>query len=170
VASPPPRLLTRPPLAPQLCRPVKRPHLMRHTGQLHHSGGDVISFNVAADCPAGLPDEYDASMLIPTATDINPSQASFGASAIKAESNARLPPLRVASDIGTRSSALTCRCRKKVVSWDCCRMWHVPRFVVNGSLDWTALTEGRASERAPAVGQPQGVLGNTGTGTARRMS
>jgi HK97 family phage major capsid protein len=135
------------------------------------AGGDVVSVPTWQQIvPLGLPDLalYDASLLIPTATDIKvPSQASFGASAIKAESNGTIATFG-GTDPSLGQTLLSAYMvgAARVVSWELLQdVGMFQEFVVNDLLIGQRLTEGNLLANGTGVGQPQGILGNTGTGT-----
>jgi HK97 family phage major capsid protein len=135
------------------------------------AGGDLINVPTwQSIVPLGAPDLgiYDASMLIPTATDIKiPSQASFGASAIKAESNGTIATFGGTDPtLGQTLLSAYMVGAARVVSWEL--LQDVPmfqQFVVEDLLTGQRLTEGALLATGTGVGQPQGVFGNTGTGT-----
>jgi HK97 family phage major capsid protein len=135
------------------------------------AGGDIISVPTWQQVvPLGVPDLalYDASLLIPTATDIKvPSQASFGASAIKAESNGTVNVFG-GSDPTLGQTLLSAFMvgAARVVSWELLQDAEMfQSFVVNDLLIGQRLTEGALLATGTGSGQPQGVLGNTGNGT-----
>lgn len=135
------------------------------------AGGDAVSVPTWEQItPLGAPDLalYDASMLIPTATDLRvPSQASFGASAIKAESNGTIATFG-GSDPTLGQTLLSAYMvgAARVVSWELLQDVEMfQSFVVNDLLIGQRLTEGALLATGTGVGQPQGILGATGTGT-----
>ncbi|WP_158785745.1 phage major capsid protein [Granulicella sp. L46] len=135
------------------------------------AGGDVVSIPTWQQIvPLGLPDLalYDASLLIPTATDIKvPSQASFGASAIKAESNGTIATFG-GSDPTLGQTLLSAYMvgAARTVSWELLQdVGMFQEFVVNDLLIGQRITEGALLATGTGSGQPQGILGNTGLGT-----
>lgn len=135
------------------------------------AGGDAISVpTVQQVVPLALPDLgiFDASMVIPTATDIKiPQQASFGTSAIKAESNGTLatfggtdPALGQITLSAYMAGAL------RWVSWELLQDVEIfQQFVVDDLLKGQRILEGQLLATGTGSGQAQGVFGNTGTGT-----
>lgn len=135
------------------------------------AGGDLINVPTWQQIvPLGVPDLalYDASLLIPTATDIKvPSQASFGASALKAESNGTVNVFG-GSDPTLGQTLLSAYMvgAARVVSWELLQDVEMfQQFVVQDLLIGQRLTEGALLATGTGSGQPQGILGNTGTGT-----
>ncbi|HSY34435.1 MAG TPA: phage major capsid protein [Acidobacteriaceae bacterium] len=135
------------------------------------AGGDVINVPTWQQIvPLGVPDLalYDASTLIPTATDIKiPSQASFGASAIKAESNGTIATFGGTDPtLGQTLLSAFMVGAARVVSWELLQDAEMfQNFVVQDLLIGQRLTEGALLATGTGSGQPQGVLGNTGLGT-----
>jgi HK97 family phage major capsid protein len=135
------------------------------------AGGDVISVPTWQQIvPLGAPDLalYDASTLIPTATDIKiPSQASFGASALKAESNGTIATFGGTDPtLGQTLLSAFMVGAARVVSWELLQDAEMfQNFVVQDLLIGQRLTEGNLLANGTGVGQPQGILGNTGLGT-----
>jgi HK97 family phage major capsid protein len=120
--------------------------------------------------PLALPDLgiFDASTVIPTATDIKiPQQASFGTSAIKAESTGTLatfggtdPTLGQFTLTAFMAGAL------RWVSWELMQdVQTFQQFVVDDLLKGQRILEGQLLAIGNGATQPQGVFGNTGTGT-----
>jgi HK97 family phage major capsid protein len=135
------------------------------------AGGDVINVPTWQQIvPLGVPDLalYDASLLIPTATDIKvPSQASFGASAIKAESNGTVNVFG-GSDPTLGQTLLSAFMvgAARVVSWELLQdVQMFQQFVVEDLLIGQRLTEGALLASGTGSGQPQGIIGNTCNGT-----
>jgi HK97 family phage major capsid protein len=135
------------------------------------AGGDLVNVPTWQQIvPLGTPDLgiYDASMLIPTATDIKiPSQASFGASAIKAESNGTIATFGGTDPtLGQTLLSAYMVGAARVVSWELLQdVQMCQQFVVDDLLTGQRLTEGALLATGTGVGQPQGVFGATGTGT-----
>ena len=135
------------------------------------AGGYAISVpTVDQIVPLALPDMgiFDASLVIPTSTDVKiPQQASFGTSAIKAESNGTLatfggsdPTLGQVTLSAFMAGAL------RWVSWELLNDVDVfQSFVVNDLLAGQRILEGSLLASGTGSGQPLGVFGNTGTGT-----
>jgi HK97 family phage major capsid protein len=140
-------------------------------GSSDAAGGYAISVpTVQQVVPLALPDLgiFDASMVIPTATDIKiPQQASFGTSALKAESTGTIatfggtdPTLGQITLTAFMAGAL------RLVSWELMQdveMWQ--QFVVDDLLKGQRILEDQLLATGTGVNQAQGVFGNTGTGT-----
>lgn len=140
-------------------------------GSSDAAGGYAVS--VPTDqliVPLALPDLgiFDASMVIPTATDIKiPTQTAFGTSAIKAESTGTLatfggtdPTLGQFTLTAFMAGAL------RWVSWELMQdVQTFQAFVVDDLLKSQRILEGSLLASGNGGTQPLGVFGNTGTGT-----
>jgi HK97 family phage major capsid protein len=140
-------------------------------GSSNAAGGyavDVPTWQQIA--PLAMPDLgiFDASMVIPTATDIKiPQQTAFGTSALKAESTGTIatfggtdPTLGQITLTSYMAGAL------RLVSWELLQdveMWNA--FVVDDLLKGQRILEGQLLATGTGTNQAQGVFGNTGTGT-----
>jgi HK97 family phage major capsid protein len=135
------------------------------------AGGYAIS--VPTDqliVPLALPDLgiFDASMVIPTATDIKiPQQASFGTSAIKAESTGTLATFG-GTDPALGQFTLTSFMvgALRWASWELLQdVQSFQSFIVDDLLKGQRILEGSLLAEGNGTTQPQAVFGNTGTGT-----
>lgn len=135
------------------------------------AGGYAISIpTVQQIVPLAMPDlgVFDASMVIPTATDIKlPQQASFGTAALKAESTGTIatfggsdPTLGQIELTAFMAGAL------RLVSWELMQdVQAFQEFIVTDLLKGQRILEGSLLASGSGSGQPLGVFGNTGTGT-----
>jgi HK97 family phage major capsid protein len=112
---------------------------------------------------------FNASMVIPTAFDVKvPVQASFGTSAIKAESTGTVVATFGGTDptLGQITlSAFMCGAQR-TISWELTQ--DVPSFqsfVLDDLLKAQRIAEGQFLATGSGTAQAQGVFGNTGTGT-----
>jgi HK97 family phage major capsid protein len=140
-------------------------------GSSDAAGGYAISVpTVQQVVPLALPDLgiFDSAMVIPTATDIKiPQQASFGTSALKAESTGTIATFG-GTDPALGQIALTAYMAGalRLVSWELMQdveMWQ--QFVVDDLLKGQRILEDSLLATGTGTNQPQGVFGNTGTGT-----
>jgi HK97 family phage major capsid protein len=120
--------------------------------------------------PLAMPDLgiFDASMVIPTATDIKiPQAASLGTSALKAESTGTVATFGGTDPtLGqiTLSSFMVGALR--LASWEL--LQDVPafqEFIVSDLLKGQRILEGQLLATGTGSSQPLGAFGNTGTGT-----
>lgn len=111
---------------------------------------------------------FDASMVIPTANSLKvPVQASFGTSAIKAESTGTIatfggtdPTLGQVELEAYMVGAL------RLASWELLQdVSTFQSFIVNDLLKGQRILEGQMFATGNGTTQPQGIFGNTGTGT-----
>lgn len=120
--------------------------------------------------PLALPDLgiFDASLVIPTATDIKiPQQTAFGTSALKAESTGTIatfggtdPTLGQITLSAFMAGAL------RLASWELLQdVQTFQQFIVDDLLKAQRILEGSFLATGTGSGQAQGVFGNTGTGT-----
>lgn len=120
--------------------------------------------------PLALPDLgiFDASTVIPTATDVRiPQQASFGTSAIKAESTGTIASFG-GSDPSLEQTLLSAFMvgAVRVVSWELLQdVKTFEQFIVDDLLKGQRILEGSLLASGTGSSQPLGVFGNTGTGT-----
>lgn len=135
------------------------------------AGGYAISIpTVEQVIPLALPDLgiFDASMVIPTATDIKiPQQASFGTSALKSESTGTIatfggtdPTLGQIALTSFMAGAL------RLASWELLQdVRQFQQFLVDDLLKAQRILEDSLLATGTGTNQAQGVFGNTGTGT-----
>lgn len=135
------------------------------------AGGYAISVPTAAQIvPLALPDMgvFDASTVITTTTDVKiPQQASFGTSAIKAESTGTLATFG-GSDPTLGQITLTAFMAGALrwASWELLQDAEVfQQFIVDDLLKGQRILEGQLLATGTGSTQPLGVFGNTGTGT-----
>lgn len=140
-------------------------------GSSNGAGGYAISIpTVEQIVPIALPDLgiFDASMVIPTATDIKiPQQASLGESAIKAESTGTIatfggsdPTLGQIELSAFMSGAL------RMASWELLEdVQAFQQFIVDDLLKGQRILEDSLLATGTGTNQAQGVFGNTGAGT-----
>lgn len=140
-------------------------------GNSDGSGGYAISIpTVEQIVPLAMPDLgiFDASLVIPTATDIKiPQQSSFGTSALKAESTGTIATFG-GSDPALQQTGLSAFLvgALRLVSWELMQdvaVWQ--QFIVDDLLKGQRILEGSLLASGTGSSQPQGVFGNTGTGT-----
>lgn len=111
---------------------------------------------------------YDASMVIPTANNLKvPVQASFGTSAIKAESTGTVAtfggtdPALGQVELGAYMIGAL-----RLASWELLQdVSTFQSFIVNDLLKGQRILEGQLFATGNGTTQPQGLFGNTGTGT-----
>ncbi len=140
-------------------------------GSSDAAGGYAISVPTLQQVvPLALPDLgiFDASMVIPTATDIKiPQQASFGTSALKSESTGTIatfggtdPTLGQIELSAYMAGAL------RLASWELLQDVEMfQSFIVDDLLKGQRILEDSLLATGTGVNQAQGVFGNTGTGT-----
>ncbi|MGO9937184.1 MAG: phage major capsid protein [Terracidiphilus sp.] len=140
-------------------------------GSSDAAGGYAISVpTIEQIVPLALPDlgVFDASMVIPTATDIKiPQQASFGASALKSESTGTIatfggtdPTLGQVTLSAFTAGAL------RLASWELLQdVQAFQQFVVDDLLKGQRILEGSLLATGSGTNEALGVFGNTGTGT-----
>lgn len=140
-------------------------------GGSNGAGGYAVSVpTVQQVVPLALPDLgiFDASMVIPTATAIKiPQQVSFGTSAIKSESTGTLATFGGTDPaLGQIELDAWMAGGLRWVSWELLQdveMWQ--QFVVDDLLKGQRILEDSLFATGGGVNAPQGVFGNTGTGT-----
>lgn len=135
------------------------------------AGGYAVSIpTVQQIVPLALPDLgiFDASLVIPTATDIKiPQQASFGESALKAESTGTIatfggtdPTLGQIELSAYTAGAL------RLASWELLQdVQAFQQFIIDDLLKGQRILEDQLLATGTGTNQAQGVFGNTGTGT-----
>lgn len=135
------------------------------------AGGYAVSIpTVQQIVPLGMPDLgiFDASLVIPTATDIKiPQQASFGTSEIKTESSGTTatfggtdPTLNQIELRAFMAGAL------RMASWELLQdVSAFQQFIVDDLLKGQRILEGSLLATGTGTNQAEGVFGNTGTGT-----
>jgi HK97 family phage major capsid protein len=142
-----------------------------YEGSSNGAGGYAVS--VPTDpyiVPLALPDLgiFNASTVIPTASDLKvPIQASFGTSALKSESTGTIATFG-GTDPTLAQIALTSYMigALRLVSWELLQdVQQFNTFVVDDLLKGQRILEGQLLASGTGSGQPQGVFGNTGTGT-----
>jgi HK97 family phage major capsid protein len=140
-------------------------------GNSNAAGGYTVS--IPTDhliVPLAMPDLgiFDASMVIPTATDIKiPQQSSFGTSALKAESTGTIatfggtdPAFGQITLSAFMSGAL------RLCSWELLQdVEAFQAFIVDDLIKGQRILEDQLLASGTGVNQAQGVFGNTGTGT-----
>ena len=142
------------------------------------AGGYAISIpTVEQIVPLALPDLgiFDASMVIPTATDIKiPQQASFGTSAIKAESTGTLATFGGTDPtLGQITLSAFMVGGLRWVSFELMQdVQTFQQFVVDDLLKGQRILEDSLLATGTGTNQPLGVFGNTanGTGTAYELT
>ncbi len=135
------------------------------------AGGDAITVpTIQQVVPLAVPDLgiYDASMVVPTANDVKiPQQTAFGTSAIKAESTGTIATFGGTDPtLGQITLSAFMVGALRLVSWELLQdveMWQ--QFVVDDLLKGQRILEGSLLATGGGTNQPQGVFGNTGTGT-----
>lgn len=140
-------------------------------GSSDAAGGYAISVpTIEQIVPLALPDLgiFDASMVIPTATDIKiPQQASLGTSTLKAESTGTIatfggsdPTLGQITLTAYMAGAL------RTASFELLQdVQAFMQFIVDDLLKGQRILEDSLLATGTGSGEPQGVFGNTGTGT-----
>jgi HK97 family phage major capsid protein len=140
-------------------------------GGSNGAGGYAINVpTVQTIIPLAMPDLgiFDASMVIPTATNVRiPQQASFGASAQKAESTGTIatfggtdPTLGQIELSAFMAGAL------RMASFELLQDVEMfQQFLVDDLIKGQRILEGSLLATGNGTTQPQGVFGNTGTGT-----
>jgi HK97 family phage major capsid protein len=140
-------------------------------GSSGSAGGDAISIpTVQQIVPLALPDLgiFDAATVIATSTDVKiPQQASFGTSALKAESTGTIatfggndPTLGQIELTAFMAGAL------RMASFELLQDVEMfQQFLVDDLLKGQRILEGSLLASGNGTTQPQGVFGNTGTGT-----
>ena len=135
------------------------------------AGGYAVSIpTVEQIVPLALPDLgiFDAAMVIPTSTDLKvPQQASFGASALKAESTGTIatfggtdPTLGQITLSAFMAGAL------RLASWELLQdVQAFQQFIVDDLLKGQRILEDQLLATGTGVNQAQGIFGNTGNGT-----
>jgi len=140
-------------------------------GSSDAAGGYAISVpTVPQIVPLALPDLgiFDASLVIPTATDIKiPQAASFGTSALKSESTGTLATFGGSDPtLGQITLSAFMAGAVRWASWEL--LQDVPtfqQFIVDDLLKGQRVLEGSLLATGTGSGQAQGVFGNTGNGT-----
>jgi HK97 family phage major capsid protein len=142
-----------------------------YEGSSNGAGGYAVSVPTDPQIvPLALPDLgiFNASTVIPTATDLKvPQQASFGTSALKSESTGTIATFG-GSDPTLSQIALTSYMigALRLVSWELIQdVQQFQQFVVDDLLKSQRILEDSLLATGTGSGQPQGVFGNTGTGT-----
>jgi HK97 family phage major capsid protein len=134
-------------------------------------GGYAVSLpTVPQIVPLAMPDLgiFDASMVIPTATNVLiPQQVSFGTSVTKAESGASIATFGGTDPtVGQIELQAYMVGALRLASWELLQdveMWQ--QFIIDDLLKGQRILESQYLASGTGIGQPQGVFGNTGTGT-----
>lgn len=130
---------------------------------------DIVTSNLIVQL--ALPDMgvYNASTVIPTATDLKvPQQLTFGTSAIKQESATGSIATFGGTDPSLEQTTLTSYMigAARYASWEL--LQDVPAFqsfITEDLCNGQRIEEGAFLATGTGTGQPQGVFGNTGVGT-----
>ena len=140
-------------------------------GSSDAAGGYAVSIpTVEQIVPLALPDLgiFDASMVIPTATDIKiPQQASFGTSALKSESTGTIATFGGSDPtLGQIELSAFTAGALRLASWELLQdVQAFQQFIVDDLLKGQRILEDQLLATGTGVNQPQGVFGNTGNGT-----
>lgn len=140
-------------------------------GSSDAAGGYAVSIpTVQQIVPLALPDLgiFDASMVIPTANDIKiPAQASFGTSALKAESTGTIATFGGTDPtLGQVDLSAFMVGAARVASWELLQdVQMFQQFLVDDLLKGQRILEGQLLATGTGASQPEGVFGNTGDGT-----
>lgn len=135
------------------------------------AGGDAINVPTWQQVvPLALPDLgiFDASLVIPTATDIKvPQQASFGTSALKSESTGTIATFGGTDPtLGQILLSAFMAGAVRIASWELLQdVGMFQQFLVDDLLKGQRILEDSLLATGTGTGQAQGVFGNTGTGT-----
>jgi len=135
------------------------------------AGGDVINVPTWQQVvPLALPDLgiFDASMVIPTATDIKiPQQTAFGTSAIKSESTGTIATFGGDDPtLGQITLQAFMAGAARLASWELLQdVGMFQQFLVDDLLKGQRILEDSLLATGTGNGQAQGIFGNTGTGT-----
>jgi HK97 family phage major capsid protein len=135
------------------------------------AGGYAISVpTVDQIVPLAMPDLgiFDASTVIPTATDLKiPQAASFGTSALKSESTGTIATFGGADPtLGQIALTAFMAGALRLSSWELLEdVKAFQQFIVDDLIKGQRILEGSLLATGTGSGQPQGVFGNTGTGT-----
>ena len=140
-------------------------------GSSDAAGGYAVS--VPTDqriVPLALPDLgiFDSAFVLPTSTDIKiPQQASFGTSALKAESTGTIASFGGADPtLGQITLTAFMAGAVRWVSWELMQdVQAFQQFVVEDLLKGQRILEDQLLATGSGTNQPLGVFGNTGTGT-----
>ena len=135
------------------------------------AGGYAVSVpTVQQVVPLALPDSglYDSAMVIPTTSAVKiPVQASFGTSAIKAESTGTIATFGGSDPtLGQIELDAYMVGAVRIASWELLQdvaMWQ--EFIVDDLLKAQRILEDQLLATGTGTNQPTGVFGNTGTGT-----
>lgn len=140
-------------------------------GSSDAAGGYAISVpTIEQVVPLALPDLgiFDASMVIPTATDIKiPQQASFGQSALKSESTGTIATFGGADPtLGQITLSAFTAGALRLASWELLQdVRAFQEFIVDDLLKGQRILEDSLLATGTGSNQALGVFGNTGTGT-----
>lgn len=135
------------------------------------AGGYAVSIPTSdLIVPLALPDLgiFDASMIVPTETDIKiPQQASFGTSALKAESTGTIATFG-GTDPTLEQTTLSAFMvgAARIASWELLQdVKSFQQFVVEDLIRGQRILEGQLLATGTGSSQPLGIFGNSGTGT-----
>jgi HK97 family phage major capsid protein len=140
-------------------------------GSSNGAGGYAVSIpTIQQIVPLALPDLgiFDASLVLPTATDVKiPQQTSFGTSALKAESSGTIATFGGSDPtLGQIELSAFTAGALRLASWELLQDVDMfQQFIVDDLLKSQRLLEGQLLASGTGTNQPQGVFGNTGTGT-----
>jgi HK97 family phage major capsid protein len=139
-------------------------------GSSDAAGGYTVSVpTIQQIVPLGMPDLgiFDASMVLPTATDVKiPQQASFGTSAIKAESTGTIATFG-GNDPSFGQITLSAYMvgAVRIASFELLQdVSMFQQFLVDDLLRAQRILEGQLFATGTGSAQPTGVFGNTGLG------
>ena len=140
-------------------------------GGSNGAGGYAVSVpTLDLVTPLAMPDLgiFDASLIVATASDVKiPAAASFGTSAIKAESTGTIATFG-GSDPTLSQTALTSFMAGAVryASWELLQdVQSFQAYLTDDLIRGQRILEGSLLATGTGSGQPLGVFGNTGTGT-----
>ena len=140
-------------------------------GSSNGAGGYAINIpTIQQIVPLAMPDLgiFDASLVVPTATDIKiPQQASFGTSALKAESSGTIATFGGSDPtMGQIELSAFTAGALRLASWELLQDVEMfQQFIVDDLLKGQRILEGQLLATGTGTGQAQGVFGNTGNGT-----
>jgi HK97 family phage major capsid protein len=135
------------------------------------AGGYAVSLPTVQQVAAlAMPDLgiFDAAMVIPTATAMKiPQQTAFGTAALKAESTSTIATFGGTDPtLGQVELDAWMVGAVRIASWELLQdVEFFQQFLVDDLLKAQRILEGQLLATGTASSQPQGVFGNTGTGT-----
>jgi HK97 family phage major capsid protein len=140
-------------------------------GSSNGAGGYAINIpTIQQIVPLAMPDLgiFDCSLVVPTATDIKiPQQASFGTSALKAESSGTIATFGGSDPtMGQIELSAFTAGALRLASWELLQDVEMfQQFIVDDLLKSQRILEGQLLASGTGTNQAQGVFGNTGNGT-----